>query len=30
MNQLEDDKQGFNPIYMMMHSGARGARGSRE
>ncbi len=26
MNQLEDDKQGFNPIYMMMDSGARGSR----
>jgi len=26
MNQLEDDRQGFNPIYMMMHSGARGSR----
>ena len=26
MNQLEDDEQGFNPIYMMMHSGARGSR----
>ena len=22
----EDDNQGFNPIYMMMHSGARGSR----
>lgn len=26
MKQLEDDKQGFNSIYMMMHSGARGSR----
>ncbi|MCZ8353305.1 MAG: DNA-directed RNA polymerase subunit beta' [Cyclobacteriaceae bacterium] len=26
MNQLENDDQGFNPIYMMMHSGARGSR----
>jgi DNA-directed RNA polymerase subunit beta' len=26
MKQLEDDRQGFNPIYMMMHSGARGSR----
>ncbi len=26
MNQLEDNEQGFNPIYMMMHSGARGSR----
>ncbi|HMP99684.1 MAG TPA: DNA-directed RNA polymerase subunit beta', partial [Cyclobacteriaceae bacterium] len=26
MNQLENDRQGFNPIYMMMHSGARGSR----
>ena len=26
MNQLEDDEQGFNPIYMMMDSGARGSR----
>jgi DNA-directed RNA polymerase subunit beta' len=26
MRQLEDDRQGFNPIYMMMHSGARGSR----
>lgn len=26
MNQLENDKQGFNSIYMMMHSGARGSR----
>lgn len=26
MNQLEADRQGFNPIYMMMHSGARGSR----
>ncbi len=26
MRQLEEDKQGFNSIYMMMHSGARGSR----
>ncbi|MEQ8359346.1 MAG: DNA-directed RNA polymerase subunit beta' [Cytophagales bacterium] len=26
MRQLEDDQQGFNSIYMMMHSGARGSR----
>ncbi|WP_026998405.1 DNA-directed RNA polymerase subunit beta' [Eisenibacter elegans] len=26
MNQMENDKQGFNSIYMMMHSGARGSR----
>ena len=26
MRQLENDDQGFNPIYMMMHSGARGSR----
>src|SRR5699024_10293811 len=26
MKQLEEDKQGFNSIYMMMHSGARGSR----
>jgi DNA-directed RNA polymerase subunit beta' len=26
MTQLENDDQGFNPIYMMMHSGARGSR----
>ncbi len=26
MQQLEDDNQGFNAIYMMMHSGARGSR----
>ncbi|MGY8977601.1 MAG: DNA-directed RNA polymerase subunit beta' [Cytophagales bacterium] len=26
MKQLEDDDQGFNSIYMMMHSGARGSR----
>jgi len=26
MGQLEADKQGFNSIYMMMHSGARGSR----
>lgn len=26
MRQLEEDNQGFNPIFMMMHSGARGSR----
>jgi DNA-directed RNA polymerase subunit beta' len=26
MYQLENDDQGFNSIYMMMHSGARGSR----
>ncbi len=26
MDQLEADQQGFNSIYMMMHSGARGSR----
>ncbi len=26
MKQLEEDQAGFNPIYMMMHSGARGSR----
>ncbi len=26
MRQLEEDRQGFNSIYMMMHSGARGSR----
>jgi DNA-directed RNA polymerase subunit beta' len=26
MKQLEEDLQGFNSIYMMMHSGARGSR----
>jgi DNA-directed RNA polymerase subunit beta' len=26
MKQLEEDMQGFNSIYMMMHSGARGSR----
>ncbi|TAH26555.1 MAG: DNA-directed RNA polymerase subunit beta' [Cytophagales bacterium] len=26
MKQLETDNQGFNSIYMMMHSGARGSR----
>ncbi len=26
MHQLEEDDQGFNSIYMMMHSGARGSR----
>ena len=25
MKQLEEDDQGFNSIYMMMHSGARGS-----
>ena len=24
--QLEHDKQGFNPVYMMLHSGARGSQ----
>jgi DNA-directed RNA polymerase subunit beta' len=24
--QLENDRQGFNPVYMMMHSGARGSQ----
>jgi DNA-directed RNA polymerase, beta'' subunit, predominant form len=24
--QLETDKQGFNPVYMMLHSGARGSQ----
>ncbi|MCL2501618.1 MAG: DNA-directed RNA polymerase subunit beta', partial [Bacteroidales bacterium] len=24
--QLEQDKQGFNPVYMMLHSGARGSQ----
>ncbi len=26
MDQMEEDQQGFNSIYMMMHSGARGSR----
>lgn len=26
MEQLEQDRQGFNSVYMMMHSGARGSR----
>ncbi|MDX2303332.1 MAG: DNA-directed RNA polymerase subunit beta' [Microscillaceae bacterium] len=26
MKQLDEDQKGFNPIYMMMHSGARGSR----
>lgn len=26
MHQLEQDQQGFNSVYMMMHSGARGSR----
>ena len=26
MKELEEDQQGFNSIYMMMHSGARGSR----
>ncbi|MHA7877808.1 MAG: DNA-directed RNA polymerase subunit beta' [Bacteroidota bacterium] len=26
MEQLEEDQQGFNSVYMMMHSGARGSR----
>ncbi len=26
MKQLEEDQEGFNSIYMMMHSGARGSR----
>jgi DNA-directed RNA polymerase subunit beta' len=26
MRQLEEDQHGFNSIYMMMHSGARGSR----
>ena len=26
MQQLQEDEQGFNSIYMMMHSGARGSR----
>ena len=27
MRHLEEDKEGFNTIYMMAHSGARGSRG---
>ena len=26
MDRLKTDKQGFNSIYMMMHSGARGSK----
>jgi len=26
MDQLENDRQGFNPVYMMFHSGARGSK----
>ena len=26
MNQLEEDRQGFNSVYMMYHSGARGSK----
>ena len=26
MDRIETDKQGFNSIYMMMHSGARGSK----
>ncbi len=26
MNEMEEDQQGFNSIFMMMHSGARGSR----
>jgi DNA-directed RNA polymerase subunit beta' len=26
MKQLSDDKQGFNPVYMMLDSGARGSK----
>jgi len=26
MNQLANDKQGFNPVYMMLDSGARGSK----
>ncbi len=26
MSQLETDRQGFNPVYMMFHSGARGSK----
>ena len=26
MKQLENDRQGFNPVYMMFHSGARGSK----
>lgn len=26
MKHLEEDRQGFNPVYMMFHSGARGSK----
>jgi len=26
MKQISEDKQGFNPVYMMLHSGARGSQ----
>jgi len=26
LNQLEEDQEGFNSVYMMMHSGARGSK----
>jgi DNA-directed RNA polymerase subunit beta' len=26
LQELEEDRQGFNPIHMMMHSGARGSK----
>ena len=26
MKQISEDKQGFNPVYMMLHSGARGSK----
>jgi len=26
MNRLENDNQGFNSVYMMYHSGARGSK----
>jgi len=26
MKQLSSDKQGFNPVYMMLDSGARGSK----
>ncbi len=26
MSKLQEDRQGFNPVYMMAHSGARGSR----
>jgi DNA-directed RNA polymerase subunit beta' len=26
MREMEDDRQGFNPVYMMAHSGSRGSR----